>query len=138
MVVEVAQSSIVPLHFLFTVHHPQAFSVCKQLVQLKEVIVTHSELFLGILQQTLINQYKLQIFPCYLAKTTNIMQTSRTVGIAVLSEQKCFKNAIKNLFIIRIYFQEYFENMLDLHTNFILNAFIMLHYMADSMVLLTW
>ena len=48
MVVEVAQSSIVPLHFLFTAHHPQAFSVCKQLEQLKEVIVTHSEIFLVI------------------------------------------------------------------------------------------
>ena len=35
VVVEVAQSSIVPLHILFTAHHPQAFSVCKQSEHLK-------------------------------------------------------------------------------------------------------
>ena len=35
MVVEVVQSSVVPLHILFTAHHPQAFSVCKQSEHLK-------------------------------------------------------------------------------------------------------
>ena len=45
MVVEVVQSSVVPLHILFTAHPPQAFFVCKQSEHLKydHVIIASKE-----------------------------------------------------------------------------------------------